>query len=289
MTINESGVLHKSERYFFTPSSFAEKMFYYPTRIGHYLCDTQYHFSYQSDIARQAGHHLNYMLFLIVQGGMEMRIDGAAYRAQPGQAVLFDCKKPHEYQAAGHSAFYWLLFNGAQSALFFDEILEMHGGQQVFDAPDRADMQFALSQILQSCENGRRLPEHRYSELIYQILCRLLQAGGEPRDDWDELIDRAIAFMDRQYQTSISVQDVSARFHVSSSYFSKRFKERTGYSPYEYLVLRRIDRAKLLLATTPMTVKQIAYATGYNSEENFIHSFKKKVGLSPNAFRQYPI
>ena len=38
-----------------------------------------------------------------------------------------------------------------------------------------------------------------------------------------------------------------------------------------------------------MSVKEIAYHTGYNSEENFIHSFQKNVGISPGMFRKYPI
>lgn len=289
MNIAEAGVMPKSKRYFFTPSSFAERMLYYPTRVGHFFCDERYRFSYQSDIAKQAGHHLNYMLFLIKQGQLDITIDGASYAATPRQAVLFDCKKPHEYKAAGNFEFYWLIFNGGQSELFFNELLEKHGGRHVWDTPDAADLQDTMTQLLASCETDRRLPEHRYSELIYQALCRLLVADEAQADGWDSLIGQAIAYMDQYYQTEISVQEVAARFHVSGSYFSKRFRARTGCSPYEYLVLRRIDRAKVLLAATDKTVGQIAFETGYNSEENFIRSFKKKVGLAPSAFRQYPI
>ena len=44
-----------------------------------------------------------------------------------------------------------------------------------------------------------------------------------------------------------------------------------------------------MLTATRMTVKEIAYHTGYNSEENFIHSFQKNVGISPTLFRKFPI
>ena len=44
-----------------------------------------------------------------------------------------------------------------------------------------------------------------------------------------------------------------------------------------------------MLTSKQMTFKQIAYHTGYNSEETFIHSFQKNVGLSPSLFRKYPI
>ena len=59
-----------------------------------------------------------------------------------------------------------------------------------------------------------------------------------------------------------------------------------GIASYD---LRRIDKAKYLLTSTPLSVKEIAYATGYNSEENFIHSFRSNVGIAPGLFRKYPI
>ena len=87
----------------------------------------------------------------------------------------------------------------------------------------------------------------------------------------------------------IGVQDAAAAVSLSPSHFSRQFKARTGYSPYEYIVLRRIDKAKYMLASTELSVKEIAYATGYNSEENFIHSFRKNVGVAPGIFRKYPV
>ena len=55
------------------------------------------------------------------------------------------------------------------------------------------------------------------------------------------------------------------------------------------IVLRRIDKAKYLLTSTRLSVKEVAYTVGYNSEENFIHSFQKHVGVPPGVFRKYPV
>ena len=87
----------------------------------------------------------------------------------------------------------------------------------------------------------------------------------------------------------INVKAVAESVNWSQSHFSREFKAHTGYSPYEYIILRRIDKAKHMLTSTQMTVKQIAYHTGYNSEENFIHSFRSNVGIAPGLFRKHPI
>jgi len=85
------------------------------------------------------------------------------------------------------------------------------------------------------------------------------------------------------------VEQVAAAVGFSPAYFSKTFKSQTGFSPYEYIVLRRIDEAKELLTSTRLSVKEIAYQVGYNSIENFVHSFQKKVGVPPGMFRKVPV
>lgn len=93
--------------------------------------------------------------------------------------------------------------------------------------------------------------------------------------------------MHRHLFESIGVQEVASAVNLSPLHFWRQFKACTGYSPYEYIVLRRIDKAKYL--PTDQSVGEIAYAAGYNSEENFIHSFQKHVGISPGLFRKYPV
>lgn len=289
MKINESGVSERSSRYLFTPSSFAERIFFYMTRLGHFFCDRRYHFGYQCDIALQAGHRLNYMLFLIKSGQMHLEIEGRCHTLSSGAIALFDCRRPHQYHALTDDLeFYWLVFNGAQSALLYQQILDLHGGQQVFSCADTAQIQAFFTRLLTYCDLSERIPEHICSETIYCLLCHLL-AGSSENDGFDGLISRALAYMDSHFSEKLSVETVAAHVGLSASYFTKQFRQRTGYSPYEYITLQRIDYAKELLLTSQRTIGQIAFETGYQSEENFIRAFKKKVGLSPASFRRYPI
>lgn len=60
--------------------------------------------------------------------------------------------------------------------------------------------------------------------------------------------------MNRHLFEELSVQEVAASVSLSSSHFSRQFKAKTGYSPYEYIILRRIDKAKYLLTSTQLSV-----------------------------------
>ena len=64
------------------------------------------------------------------------------------------------------------------------------------------------------------------------------------------------------------------------------FKQQTGISPYEYVLISRLNKAKELLRQTDMNISQIAAAVGFNSDSNFIHFFSQNTGISPKSFRK---
>ena len=289
MDIPEEGVLKTSQRYFFTPSALASELFYYPTRAGHYFCDHRYSFSHRAETALLASHRLNFMLIAVRQGAMHFTLNGEHLLAARGSAVLFDCRQPHEYSAGDGTEFNWLLFNGLNAGAFCKRILQSKGGRSVFTPADFTAVVREIDSLVASCAAGERLTESVCSQLIHRLLCGLLPGGEGASKCEDGVVTEAIRYMHRNLHQELTVQDVAEAVRLSPSHFSRLFRSQTGYSPYEYILLRRIDEAKHLLASTRLSVKEIAYRIGYNSEENFIHSFQKKVGVSPGTFREYPI
>ncbi len=69
-------------------------------------------------------------------------------------------------------------------------------------------------------------------------------------------------------------------------YFPVVFKQQTGFSPYDYVLLARLTHAKNYLQKTDLPIAQIAEETGFNSESNFIYFFTKNAGVSPSKFRK---
>lgn len=289
MDIPEAGVLGNSLRYFFTPSSLAGELFYYPTRAGHYFCDHRYSFDHRVETAQLASHRLNLMLICVCRGGVRFTLEGEPVTAAPGQIALFDCRQPHEYSAKDDTEFLWLLFNGLNAEAIYRRILQNKGGRHVFAPAGFPEITRGISGLVASCESGSRMSEAACSQLIHRLLCELLLGGESSGPEDAGAISEAISFIHRNLYRNITVGDAAAAASFSPAHFSRVFKLQTGYSPYEYILLRRIDAAKHLLASTQLSVKEVAYQVGYNSEENFIHSFRKKVGVTPGVFRSVPV
>ena len=98
------------------------------------------------------------------------------------------------------------------------------------------------------------------------------------------MITLAQEYIRQNIKEDLTLEKIAEYVHLSSSHFSRIFKKETGYSPYEYILLVRINKAKHLLRTTRKSVKEIAFAVGYRSESNFCNSFTQRVGVSPADF-----
>lgn len=79
---------------------------------------------------------------------------------------------------------------------------------------------------------------------------------------------------------------LAKRVSLSPFYFSGRFKQETGYTPYHYIYTSRIHLAQFYLKTSEDTVKEIGYRCGFKSEHSFCTALKNEMGQTPTEFRE---
>ena len=83
-----------------------------------------------------------------------------------------------------------------------------------------------------------------------------------------------------------TVQYLADSLHVSPTYLSSLLKALTGQSTQQYIHEKLLERAKIKLSTTDLTVSEIAYALGFEHPQSFSKLFKAKTALSPLVFRR---
>jgi AraC family transcriptional regulator len=73
---------------------------------------------------------------------------------------------------------------------------------------------------------------------------------------------------------------------LSAYHFARQFKAATGLPPHQYVILRRVERAKQLLqAGTDLPLAEVATCAGFSDQSQFTHHFKRLVGVTPGQFR----
>ncbi|SDE56255.1 two-component system, response regulator YesN [Paenibacillus sp. UNCCL117] len=92
-------------------------------------------------------------------------------------------------------------------------------------------------------------------------------------------------YIQLNYQKNITLQDISAQFHLNREYISRKFKLELKENVIDYLNRVRIEKAKVLLLNPHVKVSEAARLVGYQDEKYFSRVFKKLEGQSPKEFR----
>ena len=279
MKSTELGVLKKSEVYFSSPSQTAKKLYYYPISAGHFFCIKGYH------LIRDNYNSL--LITHIIDGTFTYIKDGKHITARAGGTVILDCYKPHEYYTNDSFESIWIHISGANSFELFEEVEKTDGN--LVKCRDVNHVKKLLFRIYDSISGVNPPSELNISLDIYKIFAELLnpqsiKSKGE--SNYEDSIQDVKNYIAENLNEKLTVQRLANESHMSTSHFSRVFKQQTGFSPYDYVLITRLNKAKYLLQKTEMSVSSIAYETGFNSESNFICFFTDNEGISPGKFRK---
>ncbi len=102
----------------------------------------------------------------------------------------------------------------------------------------------------------------------------------------DVRVETVIKLLEEKFGEQLSEGDLAKAVNLSTWRLGHLFKSNTGMSPMQYLQAFRMEKAKQLLETTFLNVKQIMNHVGFNDASGFNKKFKKRYGLSPTAYRK---
>lgn len=101
----------------------------------------------------------------------------------------------------------------------------------------------------------------------------------------DRRIQMVVALMEEHLDHDITLEEMAQSVNLSPSRFRSLFKAETGTSPAQYLKALRMRRAKELIETTLLSMKQIMREIGVQDKRHFAEYFKQVYGLTPSQYR----
>ncbi len=124
-------------------------------------------------------------------------------------------------------------------------------------------------------------------ELREKVVAKAVSRQAQQQEKAQDFeLEAALAFIEQNLTRNITMDEAAASIAMSYNYFSRKFRDHTGYSFPEYVNLRRIDRSKNYLRDPSLKIADIAYKMGYNSASTFSKTFKKYEGCYPADFRR---
>ncbi|QIB65557.1 AraC family transcriptional regulator [Kineobactrum salinum] len=175
-------------------------------------------------------------------------------------------------------------FNGSDSNLNFSPLLQFHD-------PVMAQL---LKSLLMSLDNGHSSPALLRETITHHIIVHMLGMKGTTTAERSttgsslplHILRRVLNYIDERVGEDTGLQDLADVAGISKSHFLRQFRERTGETPYAYLLGRRIEQAASLLTTSDDSITSIAARCGFNDPSHFADTFRRKYHVNPREFRR---
>ena len=225
--------------------------------------------------------HSDIEIIYVVRGILHLTLNDLRFELQAGESVIVPGGVVHGATATGCEYI---------CIVFSKSILYATSGvksliKSKFLHPVHFEENDDIKELLESLRASNREMLVQMS-MIYKIMDMALKKQDGSNIISEEKIDRikpAIVYIEDNYQSRICVDELAKECLMSSSYFIKCFREKTGQTPVEFLNKYRIEVAcEMLLAGNSVT--ETAFECGFNDLSYFINMFKKEKGISPKKY-----
>ena len=219
-----------------------------------------------------------------VRGEGEALVDGRRLAIPRHTAVLVPRDRPHEYirlASCPHWEYRWIEFDGEQ----VPSILGMLGLGDAWTIPQCSHILPLIDEIHGLLLGRGDEALHEAGTLFLHVLSKVAKIARQHPETAPTPVERAVAWMTGNLAEDVTLADLAKVAGVSSWHCVRLFREIHGVPPIAYLRLLRLHRAKTLLQSSDLGVRQIAQAVGYAKVQHFTRMFTQAMGMSPRAFR----
>ena len=245
--------------------------------------------THDKDFSITRPHGYGEMLLIYAKTRAFHVINGKTIIIEPNTAILYD-ESTYQHYGALDDIYIddWVHFH-----LENDEKKKLLTGIQlnnpilVSDTDQFAHIIRAMSVEMYSMNQGRKVTCNLYLSILLNKLSESCKFIRDRIDDtmYNKLIWlRADIYNNPQLTWTIS--DMAQKIGLSESYFQHMYKKTFQMSVMNDVIESRIERSKLLLTSTELSVKEIAERCGYQYDIYFMRQFKKRVGMTALKYRK---
>lgn len=260
----------------------------YISRIG-FFPEVKYHYN-----SKEKGTDYCIVIYCI-QGKGWLEYDQKKYEIEAYQYIILPSGIPYRYGAddANPWTIYWLHFKGENALEFVSHNMVTRRFNDVNDSriQYRIDL---FEEIYSNLESGFIRERYEYACMcLYHLLATFLYIPESrhlnvgPRNlHTQHLMEQTLHFMKEHVNERLTLEKLAGRCRLSVSQFSFLFRQYTSFSPIDYFLRLKIQRACQYLELTQLKISEISVLLGFEDMAYFTRLFTKQMKMPPSVYRQ---
>lgn len=142
-----------------------------------------------------------------------------------------------------------------------------------------------IMELDKKCSDNELLIQIMLSEILIKIAQFAKEAHNEGNQKGTIYIRKAINYINSHYDSNITIKDIATYINIHPTYLQRIFKQCVGTTIVDYIINIRLEKTKLLLSNTNISVTEICEYVGINSVQYLNFLFKKSTGSTPIGYR----
>lgn len=247
----------------------------------------------------ESHYHPYYEIYYLLSGQCSVFIHHSIYTLFPGDMVLippqvlhkmlYETDRPAERITVSFTAEYCRDFRQNCGEFSWNHIFSRP--KLTIPSSRQSALLPLLEQLLQEFQGIDAYSSLQTKALLFQLLtligrCQDDSQAPQLLDQAQTAIQEAARFIYEHYEENITLADAALVAHMNTTYFSKKFRESTGFGFKEYLTNLRLQKAARLLSTTDISITEIAGICGFSDGNYFGDVFRRNFGISPRGYRK---
>ena len=234
--------------------------------------------------------HNHVEIFYITSGQGQFLVEDQSYPVSANQLVVINPHILHTEESLNAQPLEYIVLGIEGIELMTDE--NGSGPFIILDHFEGVEVSGCLRNILREMEQKNTGYEdvcQAYMEILMIRLMRSisLSVSVEPQAvSGNRQCDVVRRYIDHHFKEPLTLEQLAEKGHMNKYYLAHAFKREYGVTPINYMISKRIEESKYLLAETNLSMSQIAQLLGFSSLSYFSQVFRRTQDMSPMEYRQ---